>query len=101
MADAPFGARSRLLLLSRALRLRLVVLLEAVGRLRVDQIVFLAVNRPCSFSNAISLVASDAKQPLHEGLGVHSNLPSRDRMASGQATHQIKWGATPMRKSEN
>ena len=43
MADAPFGARSRLLLHFKSQGLRLVVLSEAVGRLRVDQIVFMAV----------------------------------------------------------
>jgi hypothetical protein len=44
MADAPFGARSRgCFYCSRALRLKLAVSDEAVGRSRVVQVVFIAV----------------------------------------------------------
>ena len=53
MADAPFsrGAVQRLLLIFKSPRAQVGRFGEAVGRLRVDQIVFKAVKRPVLISS--------------------------------------------------
>src|ERR1035438_4393949 len=90
MADAPFGARSMLLLLFKNLAVQVGGFSEAVGRLRVVQIVFMAVEsaRLDVFSLSCVLFGRNQYNPTAEQM---QNRQPRARPPAGEGSEPRNW----------